>query len=94
MFGQGFGKGGRRGGVGHGAGAYGPGYGRATWGTEIKPWSEEMPLWGGPPAWARRWGIGLPAAERKTWLEQVKAHLQQRLEEIEQELKALDKTTE
>jgi len=93
MYGRNFGKGGRRGGGfgrGRGRGAYGPGYARGDWRTGFTPAAWEVEAWGGPPPWARRWGIDLPAAERKAWLEQAKAHLQERLAEIEQELQALD----
>ncbi len=94
MYGRNFGKGGRRGGgFGRGRGAYGPGYARGDWRTGVTPWGWEAEAWGGPPPWARRWGVDLPVTERKAWLEQAKAHLQARLAEIEQELQALDAAT-
>ena len=98
MYGRNSGKGGRRGG-GFGRGrarsreAYGPGYARGDWRTGFTPGAQETEAWGGPPPWARRWGIDLPAADRKTWLEQAKAHLQDRLAEIERELQSLDANT-
>ena len=91
MYGRNFGKGGRRGGgFGRGRGGYGLGYPRGEWRTGFAStvWEDEM--WGGPPPWARRWGIDLPAADRRIWLEQAKAHLQERLAEIERELQLLD----
>lgn len=90
MYGRNFGRGGRRGGFGRGRGAYGPGYARGGWWADFAPAVWEAEAWGGPPPWARRWGVDLPAEERKAWLLRAKAHLQERLAEIESELKALE----
>ena len=90
MFGRRFRRLWRGGGYGYGrGGCYGPGYARADWRTGATPWDWEAEGWGGPPPWARRWGVDVPPAERKTWLEQAKTHLQARLDEIEKELQSL-----
>jgi len=92
MFGRRFRKPWRGGGYGRGMG-YGPGYAR-DWRTGVTPWDWEADAWGGPPPWARRWGVDASPAERKAWLEQAKTHLQARLDEIEKELQSLTTTDE
>ncbi|HFC10370.1 MAG TPA: hypothetical protein ENJ54_11050 [Chloroflexi bacterium] len=94
MFGRRFRKAWRGGGYGRG-GCYGPGYARADWRMGATPgdWDAEG-WWGGPPPWARRWGVDVPPTERKAWLEQAKTHLQSRLDEIEKELQSLTTSDE
>ena len=52
-------------------------YGPPPW------WEEEAPRWG----W---WWGGPTKSERKEWLEALKKHLEERLEEVNEELKKLE----
>ena len=59
-------------------------YGPPPW----SPWQEveETPH---PPRWGWWWG-GPTKSERKGWLEALKKHLEERLEEVNEELKKLE----
>ncbi len=54
-------------------------YGPPPW------WEEEAPH----PHWGWYWG-GPTKSERKRWLEELKKHLEERLEEVNEELKKLE----
>lgn len=86
---------GRRGGQGRGAGyggrgrggaGYGPGRGRG-WGRGADNWDNDNwePGYGNRPL--SDLAAGVPANERKSWLERFKAHLSRRMNEVDEALK-------
>lgn len=80
----GFGKSGRGGGRWGGPGWRRQGFWRG--------WPAAAQGWGGGPGYRWQWEAQqLPPAERREYLEAFKAHLEARLDEVNQALSALDK---
>lgn len=90
MFRNGFGRrGGGRGagfgGRGRGGAGYGPGRG---WGRGAGNWQNDN--WEPGIGWNQplsNLAAGVPESERKSWLERFKAHLSQRMNEVDEALK-------
>ena len=86
--GNGLGRGqgrGRGAGLGRGrGGGFGNGQGRGFWGANQQASDWEPGLGWNQPLSAL--SAGVPAAEKKSWLERFKAHLTRRMSEVDEEL--------